>query len=176
MHAKSFAVDIYLSVHYLWLVFFFICLPFLCISSKQKFRQPLDVVVGYRNRTYPGYRKLKRDEFCNRAIRERLLDLYAQYEGFPLAESPFHAKGPLCVAEGAVQWEFKWAVVDSKQSFESASTIRDVFLAETGGFRCPWTESSSTLDDRWNVGEWPGLDCPCLFIRQVSPCCDKSTL
>ncbi len=124
--------------------------------------------MGYGHHKYPGYRKLTGNELCNRAIRERLLERHAQYEGFPVFKSPFKVTGPLCVSDGAIQFEFTMIVVDSDKSKVNVDpTIHDVFLARTWGCRLPWTQLPPTLDYRWSVAKWKYPDSPCLFVRQA---------
>ena len=119
-----------------------------------------DCVVGYGDKSYPGYRQLTRAELLNRAIRQRLLEVHAHHSGFPLAEPNLVVKDLLCVAEGVV-------AIDASCIAGVALTLRGVYTAMNGGTQVVWTATPPPLDGKWIVHAGNIRDSPCLFVRSV---------
>ncbi len=129
--------------------------------------QPLDAVVGYGHKEYPGYRKMTRADLMNRGTRRRLLLLHARRAGFPLAESPLSTRFVLMVAEGAIEvgrYRASVASVDGSANNVFAARYCSYEVGST-----PWTVSPPLPDDEWNVRDTDTdtADAPCLFVRSA---------
>lgn len=140
-----------------------------CALIMRCLRQPINVKVGKADKSYVGYRKMTKSEWCDPAIGIRLVATHELFNGWFLLEEPLECSGGLYVDEGYVQADGSGIV---EEGYNGKQHLRGTYIATNFGSKTSWRVSRPSLPG-WTVEKSNSHGQLCLFVRQVRQCCSK---